>query len=272
MNFKLSTKKYYLVMAAITSVINGMLLYALSMELSSNLYYSTTQYATLYTTCISFLGHGLGGVLYSKIDSLSENSIKKTLKIWVIAIILSFLAVFLIYPPLMKGIYSLTISYHSSVFFSNISWLKILLAGTVEMPAFLAGGMVYASIVGYVRQFHENITPYVTAASTFGTAIGYLVGLLIIDFPGINATFILALVILFLLIWNPRLYIGLPILIVFLIFSHIVDIDNWVEQIRSKDNNVYAKMVGGTVIDYDWSRFQKSEYVISGGGIMKKFM
>lgn len=255
-------------MALLSSVVNGMLIYALSMELSSNMYYSTTQFATLYTTCIMFFGHGLGGVLFSKFKSVSKKQIKTTFKLWIFAIILTFFCVFKIFPPVMELIQN--ISNKNIIFGGDKTWLKMLVSGCIEMPVFLTEGMVYAAIFSYVRLEYSEHVPKVTAFSTIGSALGYLLGIVIPDFPGINTVFLVSLVLLFLVVLDRGVFINVIVIVVLLFVLKVFNIDLHIEAFRSEDNQVYANVVHGEVVDYDWSRFQKSEYIVSGEGENKK--
>lgn len=260
---------HYIVVALIVAIMDGILVYALSMELSSNQYYSTTQFATLYTTCISFLGQGIGAVLFAKLFKVTEKSISLSILWWILAILLTAFCVFRVFPDAMLWVNGAKYS-NEIVAIGDGVWLKVLISGGVELPVFLVAGMVDTAIFSYIRERHVKHIPALAALSTLGAAFGYILGIFIPDVPGINTVFLWTVVILLFLVIDCRAVVRVGAPLIVMVLSVAFNFDQAIEQFRSPSNQVYATTVKGTVVGYDWSRLQKSEYVLSGEGENEK--
>ncbi len=249
---------YILATAVLINFINGIMIYCLSLEVASNLYYSQTQYATLFSTCLMFLGHGVGGVVYALFHKIRREHIRLFIQIWIGTVVFTLLILFFWYPDLIQAIHFL--HYPKSI----IGFFKILAVGVIEFPVFMVEGIIYSSLFCVATIEHPAYIAPLAAASTLGSALGYVGGLFIPDFPGINASFIVCVAMLILWVFSDKSHIIHFCLLGALgVTLFYVDVDAWIEQMRPYNNSVYAKNIGGTVVAYDWSRFQKSEYIIS---------
>lgn len=255
------TQRNNLLLAAIlVNILNGILVYGISLEMSSNLYYSQTQYAMLFTTCIMFLGHGIGGWGYSLVKKVEYNHINIFIKIWIVTIIFTLFVLFEWYPYIIKYIHYIKLQKNL------INFLKILCSGLIEFPIFFVEGILYAALFCIIQNKWANNIPILAATSTIGSAFGYVLGIFIPIMPGINASIILSVVLLMLWVIFQKKRILYIFLFIACILFLLIDVDSFIEKIRPDDNSVYAKLQNGKVIAYDWSRFQKSEYILSGQG------
>lgn len=230
---------------------NGLLIYAFSAELSSNFYFNATQFTAVYTLAMMFVGQGFGSALAGFLHpEPSEQLIRKFLILWAAVITLTFGFIIFYYAQTLSFI-------QAAVEAGRVGeWAKVSFIGLIQLPAFMVEGMIFATIFGLLRKEQSPKIPIYVALSVIGAALGYVLGLIAPDFPGIHALVISIVLTVLGMVFVPPVFVPAVLAASFLL-SGFLNLDQKIESLTHPEFEHFVQVFKAEPITYDWSRFQK---------------